>query len=304
MTRLAFLGTPGAAVPTLAALAARFDVVLAITQPDRPRGRSGTPAPSPVKEAATRLGIPVAQPGDRTGIAAALGDARPLDLAVVVAYGRILDDAALETPRLGMLNVQVSLLPRWRGAAPVARAILEGDATTGVTIIRLDQGLDTGPVLTAQAIDVLPGETAGELTDRLAAAGAALLSGVLEDYASGELVPVPQSDEGVTYATKIEPGDRPIRVADPAHEAVRRVLALSPRPGATLSIDDVTHRVVRASLHPGQVDPGTWQAIDGSPVVGFVGGAVELVELQPPGKRTMTGSSWLAGRRRASGIVG
>ena len=211
MSRIVFLGTPGAAVPALDALVESTDVGLVVTRPDRPQGRSGRPQPSPVKVAAVENGLPIAQPEDRAGLAGALDDAGPFDLGVVVAFGMILDARALAMPRLGMLNAHFSLLPRWRGAAPVARALIAGDPMSGVTIIRLDEGLDTGPVLTAQAVDIGGEETAGELTSRLSGLAARLLSGVLPAYLAGELVPLPQSDEGATYASKLEPGDRPLR---------------------------------------------------------------------------------------------
>ncbi len=304
MTRLAFLGTPGAALPTLRAISEHHDVALVVTQPDRPRGRSRLPVASPVKTAALELGVPVSQPVSRDQLSADLAAIRGLDLAVVVAYGRILDDRALNAPAHGMLNVHFSLLPRWRGAAPVARALLAGDPMTGVSIIRLDQGLDTGPVLTAQAVDIGPEETAGELTERLAGLGANLIAGVIPGYLRGDVLPVEQSDDGATYAAKLEPADRPIDLGAGAVDAWRRVRALSPEPGATLVIDDVSHQVLRARLHPGHPPPaGTWDTTDGALLVGTADGGIEILEIQPPGKRPMTGVAWLSGRRRHSGVA-
>ena len=303
MNRIAFLGTPGAAVPTLRALAERHEVAIVITQPDRARGRGRDLSPSPVKEEATRLGIDVAQPESSASLEQALQSVRDLDLGVVVAYGRILKPEALRVPARGMLNVHFSLLPRWRGAAPVARALMEGDPMSGVTIIRLDEGLDTGPVLTAQGIDVEPGETAGELTSRLAEVGARLLASVLPAYMSGNLEPVPQSDEGMTYAAKIEPGERAIEVDGKGEAEVNRVRALSPEPGAVLVIDGEPHQVLRARLHQVTPETGTWLAAGGSPVVGVSDGGLELVELLPPGKRPMSGEAWLRGIRRQGGTV-
>lgn len=304
MTRLAFLGTPGAALPTLLALAEHHDVALVVTQPDRPRGRSRLPVASPAKTVALELGIPVSQPANRDQLAADLSAIQGLDLAVVVAYGRILDDRALTAPGHGMINVHFSLLPRWRGAAPVARALLAGDPMTGVSIIRLDEGLDTGPVLTAQAVDIGAEETAGELTDRLAELGANLISEVIPGYLSGDVLPVGQSDDGATYAAKLEPADRPIDVGGGAVAAFRQVRALSPEPGATLVIDDVTHQVLRARVHSGHPPPPrSWEATDGALLVGLVDGGLEIVEIQPPGKRPMTGAAWLAGRRQQTGVV-
>jgi len=303
MNRIAFLGTPGAAVPTLRALAERHEIAVVITQPDRARGRGRDLSAPPVKAEATRLGIDVAQPESSEGIEHALQSAGELDLGVVVAYGRILKPGALGAPARGMLNVHFSLLPRWRGAAPVARALMEGDPMSGVTIIRLDEGLDTGPVLTAQGVDIEPGETAGELTSRLAGVGARLLVSVIPAYMSGDLEPVPQSDEGMTYAAKIEPGERAIEVGGKREAEVNRVRALSPEPGAVLVIDGEPYQVLRARLHQVTPETGTWLAAGGAPVVGLADGGLELVELLPPGKRPMSGEAWLRGRRRQAGTV-
>jgi methionyl-tRNA formyltransferase len=304
MTRIAFLGTPEAALPTLRALAERHDVPLVITQPDRAGGRGRALRTPPAKTEAARLGIDVAQPTSSDETVQALESAGGLDLAVVVAFGRILAPEALAVPAGGMLNVHFSLLPRWRGAAPVARALMEGDSMSGVTIIRLDEGLDTGPVLTAQAVDIGSEEVAGELTGRLAGLGARLLAGVIPSYLSGDLEPVPQSEDGMTYAGKIEPGERSIRVEGARVDQINRVRALSPEPGAVLLIDGVPHQVLRARLHPTAPEPGTWVAVDGVPVAGLGDGGMELIELLPPGKRPMPGQEWLRGLRRESGMVG
>jgi methionyl-tRNA formyltransferase len=260
--------------------------------------------PSPIKVEAGEIGLAVRQPGTPEEIEHALADAGSLDLGVVVAYGRLLRPRALAVPVHGMLNAHFSLLPRWRGAAPVARALLAGDSMTGVTIIRLDDGLDTGPVLTAQAVDVQPDETAGELTERLAVLGARLLTGVIPAYLGGEAIPVAQTDEGMTYATKIESGDRQLEVDKPGLQAVNRVRALAPEPGATLIIDGETIQVLRARPADQSPEPGGWEAHEGRPVAGFADGGVELVELQPASKRPMSGAAWLRGRNRDSGRVG
>jgi len=301
MSRIAFLGTPGAAVPTLQTLVENHDVAVVITQPDRPRGRSGSPSPPPVKVEALRLGLTVEQPGSADELGRALAEVGSLDLAVVVAYGRLLRPETLAVPLHGMLNVHFSLLPRWRGAAPVARALLAGDPMTGVTLIELDEGLDTGPVLTAQAIDIEPYETAGELTTRLAHLGARLIGDALPAYLGGQLAPVPQSDEGMTYAAKIEPSDRPLHVEGPSLEAVNRVRALSPEPGATLAIDEERIQVLDA--RPSEFSPGTglWAGHIGNLVAGFGDGGVELTEIKPPGRNPMTGAAWLRGRNRENG---
>ena len=303
MARVVFLGTPEAAVPTLEQLASRHDVALVVTQPDRARGRSGTPTAPPVKEAAIRLGISVEQPESAEGLVGALREHGPFDVGVVVAYGRILRPDALETPEHGMINVHFSLLPRWRGAAPVARAILAGDPMTGVTIMRLDEGLDTGPILNAQAIDILDDDDAGGLTARLAGLGARLLVSTLPGYLAGDIEAIAQSDEGLAYAEKIEKRDRPIDVKGHPDDALRRIKALAPRPAATLSIDSEPHKVFAARPIDAHLEPGTWAAVEGRPVVGLAGGAIELVRLQPPGKIAMSGTDWVNGRQDDHGEI-
>ncbi len=304
MTRVAFLGTPHAAVPTLNAVASRFEIPLVITQPDRPKGRSSKPVPPPVKEAAIELGLPVAQPTTSLDLGERLDAAGPIDVGVVVAYGRILRPEVLAKPARGFLNVHFSLLPRWRGAAPVERALMAGDEMTGVTIMVMDEGLDTGPVLTAQAIDIPPQDDAGMLTERLAQIGARLLVDAVDQYLEGNLKPQAQTDDGATYADKITRDDRPLDSARTVAEFIDQVRGLAPDPAATLAIDGDTHKIYRASAHPASPAPGVWEAHDGVPVVGVADGGVALVELQPPGKNRQSGDDWLRGRQRDSGVVG
>ena len=246
----------------------------------------------------------VAQPADTDELLVALRSAGPFDLGVVVAYGRILPLEVLEIPRRGILNVHFSLLPRWRGAAPVERAIMAGDPMTGVTIIRIDEGLDTGPVLTAQAVDIGPDETGGELKSRLARLGARLMIDVIPPYLAGSLVPVPQTDDGVSYAHKLTREDRILRPDSSADEFIARVRALAPSPGAVLEIDGDPHKILAARSHPFVPEPGTWQSIDGVPVVAVGGEGVEILRLQPPGRRILEGDEWLRGRRAVGGKVG
>lgn len=304
MARVVFLGTPQAAVPTLELLTTEHDAALVVTQPDRPKGRSKKPVPPPVKEFAVANSIQVSQPTTREALADAIVEHGPFDVGVVVAYGRILRPEVLEAPEHGLLNVHFSLLPRWRGAAPVARALMAGDTMTGVTIMKLDEGLDTGPVLTAQAIDIPEGENAGDLTDRLSRIGARLLVNVLRGYLSGEVEPVPQTDEGLTYANKIEREDRLIDPGSEVATVVARVRGLAPSPAATLEIDGKPHKVYEARLADSTVEPGVWVAVDGRPLVGFADGAVELVTLQPPGKRPQSGPAWVHGRHTDRGVIG
>jgi methionyl-tRNA formyltransferase len=302
MTRIVFFGTPQEAVPALAVVADSFEVGLVVTQPDRPRGRSGTPAPPPVKKWAVEAGLEVAQPRSGAELGELVGEG--FDVGVVVAYGRILRPEILAAPRTGILNLHFSLLPRWRGAAPVPRALMAGDLMTGVTIILLDEGLDTGPVLTAQGVDIGAEENAGELASRLATAGAVLLGRSITPYLNRDLVPIPQSDEGVTYAGKIEASDRPLDDdVDPA-AFLGRVRGLAPVPGATLSIDGVRHKVLRAIPDGPAPGHGTWVTRDGWPVVGVGDAGIRLLSLQAPGRRPQSGDQWVRGVHRRSGVVG
>jgi methionyl-tRNA formyltransferase len=297
------MGTPEAALPTLETLVQRHQVELVLTQPDRPQGRSAKPMPPPVKVRSQELGVAVAQPVGRRDIHEILEELGPFDAGVVVAYGRILRPEVLDLPRQGFLNVHFSLLPRWRGAAPVARALMAGDPMSGVTIMEMDEGLDTGPVLTAQAVDIGPEENAGKLTERLSRLGARLLADSLEPYLAGLLKPVPQSEDGLTYADKIGPADRPINPAADVGHVVNQVRGLAPEPAATLAIDGEDHKIL--TVRPAKQSPpqGRWQVIDGVPVVGLADGGLELVAIQPPGKKLLDGAAWARGRRRDAGTI-
>lgn len=301
--KVVFMGTPAAALPTLETLAERGLAALVVTQPDRPRGRSGRPQPSPVKTSAIERGLLVAQPVTSGELIDTLADRGPFDVGVVVAYGRILSPQVLDAPIHGFLNVHFSLLPRWKGAAPVEHALMAGDPMTGVTIMRLDEGVDTGPILTAQGVDIGSEENAGELTGRLADLGARLLFHALGHYLDGTLAPVRQSEVGVTIAPKIEASDRPLDLAGGRAPAIRRVRALAPHPGSTLDIDGVRHKILSARAHSHAAPEGTWTSVGGIPVAGFGDGGVELVLLQPPGKNAMSGADWLRGRHADHGQV-
>lgn len=303
MTRVVFFGTPQAAVPTLELLDEDHDVGLVITQPDRPKGRSQRPMPTPVKEAALASGLDVRQPISRNELADAMQGSGPFDVGVVVAYGRILGPEILEAPAHGILNVHFSLLPRWRGAAPVARALMADDPMTGVTIMKLDEGLDTGPILTAQAIDIPEQDDAGSLTERLAGLGARLLIEALPRYLTGETQPVPQSDQGMVYAPKIEAEERRIDPSIDRATALALVRALAPSPAATLQIDGDTHKIFRARDGDARVEPASWRAVDGQLLVGFPDGAIELISLQPPGRNRQTGRDWVNGHHADHGVV-
>lgn len=296
--RAAFYGTPMEAVPSLRALAQTAEVALVTTRPDKPRGRSGRPQPPPVKEAAAELGLPVSQPGraahdlERLRLLAA-------DVAVVVAYGQILPRELLEVPRCGFVNVHFSLLPRWRGASPVVRAILAGDELTGVTLMQLDAGMDTGPVLAMHPTSVGPEETAGELTARLADMGAELLAAHLPAYVAGELAPRPQPDTGATAAARVRVEEAFVDPTRHRREAVvRAVRAFDPKPGAWTELDGVRLKLwgARAVGIPGP-EPGRLEAVEGKVLLGVPDGAVELIEVQPEGRRRMSAGEWMRGRR-------
>lgn len=297
--RLVFFGTPDVAVPSLETLAAADDVelVAVVTNPDRPRGRSGTPQPPPVKVAAERLGIEVWQP-TRPGEVADRLAALDLDAGAVVAYGAILPPSVLAACGRGLVNLHFSLLPRWRGAAPVQHAILAGDTTTGVTTFVIDEGLDTGPILEQEPVEIGPEETAGELTDRLARIGAPVLLRSLRRWLSGELKPTPQPTAGVTHAPRISPEDVRIDWAAPAGRVAALVRAANPKPGAFTTVEGRRLKVWRARVHPGDVDgtPGTLVGEDpAGPLIACGEGAVVLIEVQPEGGRRMEGSAWLRG---------
>jgi methionyl-tRNA formyltransferase len=298
--RAVFYGTPAEAVPSLAALAEIAEVLLVTTRPDRPRGRSGKPQPPPVKEAALAAGLPVAQPGRA---AADLDRLRRLaaDVAVVVAFGEILPPALLAAPTHGFVNVHFSLLPRWRGASPVVRTLLAGDETTGVTLMMLDAGMDTGPVLIAEATPVQPEETAGELTARLARLGAAMLAAHLPAYVAGELVPRPQPAAGATAAARVRVEEA---FVDPSrHRAaavLRAVRAFDPKPGAWSEFDGVRVKLWRARPAAGPDSgpgPGIVAAAGEGVLLGAVDGPVELLEVQPAGRERMEAMAWMRGRR-------
>lgn len=233
--RVIFAGTPEFAARSLEALAAAgHDIALVLTQPDRPAGRGQQPAVSAVKRVAQALAVPVEQPTTLKDAAvqrrlAAMG----ADVMVVAAYGLILPAAVLALPRLGCINVHASLLPRWRGAAPIQRAIEAGDARTGVTIMQMDAGLDTGPMLLARAIDIAPGDTAGSVHDALAGLGAQLIVEALAALEAGTLTATAQPSEGITYANKVDKTDAAIDWQLPADAIERRVRAFNPLPGAT-----------------------------------------------------------------------
>jgi methionyl-tRNA formyltransferase len=307
--RVVFLGTPDVAVPSLQALldADDVEVVAVVTNPDRPKGRSRTPQPPPVKVAAEAAGLPVWQPQKPREVLDDLRDLAP-DACAVVAYGALLPADVLAAGGAGFVNLHFSLLPRWRGAAPVQHALRAGDPTTGVTTFVLDEGMDTGPVLQRVEVDVDPDETAGELLDRLAELGGPVLVDSLRDLVGG-VAPEPQPAEGATLAPKITPDDVAIDFTAPARQVVDLVRSASPVPGAHTTLDGARFKVYRAHVVEDDAaatagGPGELVATDGQgPVVACGEGAIRLVEVQPAGKGRMDAAAWANGARPAPGTT-
>jgi methionyl-tRNA formyltransferase len=288
VTRIVFAGTPDFALAALRALVESGRTPVAVlTQPDRPAGRGKKLTASPVKQYAEQHSIPVQQPvtlRDEQS-AAALAALEP-DVLVVAAYGLILPQAVLDIPRHGCLNVHASILPRWRGAAPIQAAILAGDAKTGISLMAMTAGLDCGPVFHIEELDIGPDETAGELHDRLAALGGEALVARLDAILAGDVGAIPQDDARATYAPKIDKQDARIDWSLPADEVARRVRAYNPFPGAFCFDGDTRIKVWRAAAVDGQAPPGTVLQCDREAVVVACGeGALRLEEMQLPGKR-------------------
>lgn len=307
--RVIFAGTPEFARVALERLhAAGFTIPLVLTQPDRPAGRGMKLQPSPVKQFAIEQGIPVAQPrslrldGKFPEDAAAAREAiarAGADAMVVAAYGLILPQWVLDAPRLGCLNIHASLLPRWRGAAPIHRAIEAGDAQTGVTIMQMDAGLDTGDMLLAERVPIAADDTTGSLHDRLAALGGRMVVEALELAACGGLRPVRQPGDGVTYAHKIEKAEAAIDWTQPADVIERRIRAFDPFPGASAQLRGETVKVWRAQALPGRgsVAPGTVVAVDARGIAVACGdqGRLELTQLQRAGGKRLAAADFLHG---------
>jgi methionyl-tRNA formyltransferase len=292
--RLAYMGTPDFAVPALLALIdAGHEIAAVYTQPPRPAGRGHKLQPSAVHRAAATAQLPIRHPATlRTPEAQAEFRDLKLDAAVVAAYGLILPRPILDAPRLGCFNIHASLLPRWRGAAPIHRAILAGDAETGVTIMRMEAGLDTGPMLLAGRVPIGPQATTPALHDVLAALGARMIVSAMDAVAEGDAAEIPQPEEGVTYAAKIGPEDERIDWAD-AVALDRQVRALTPKPGAWFLHEGERIKVLAATLVAGSGEPGT--VLDGELTVACGQGAIRLTRLQRPGKAPMTARDLLNG---------
>ncbi|MDA8259088.1 MAG: methionyl-tRNA formyltransferase [Betaproteobacteria bacterium] len=298
--KLIFAGTPEFAARALEALlAAGHQIALVLTQPDRPAGRGMALQASAVKKVALAHGIPVFQPERLKDLAThepirAACTEQGAELMVVAAYGLILPQAVLDLPRCGCINIHASLLPRWRGAAPIHRAIETGDAQTGITIMRMDAGLDTGPMLLSAAIDIDPQDTTGSLHDRLAALGGRLVVEVLARF--DQLAPVAQPDAGVTYANKIDKSEARLDWNRPATELARKVRAFNPFPGAVVTLAGEPVKAWRGAAVAAAGRPGQVLAVDANGiVVACAEGALRLLELQKPGGRRVTSADFLNG---------
>lgn len=305
--RVVFMGTPDFAAPTLAEIVGQgHEVVACYTRPPAPAGRGLDLKKSPVHVMAERFGIEVLTPRSlRTDDAAYTFAAHRADVAVVVAYGMLLPKPILETPELGCLNLHASLLPRWRGAAPIQRAVMAGDAETGVAVMKMEEGLDTGPVAMVERLAIGPDDTAGDVHDRLMALGGDLMGRALAALSRGALTFSPQPEEGVTYARKIGNDDARINWALPARAVHDLVRGLSPFPGAFCEADlgkGVERlKLRRTAMAEGSGLPGT--LLDGEGTIACGDGAVRLIEVQRAGKGPMAAGDFLRGARLEAGAV-
>ncbi|MBS7697518.1 MULTISPECIES: methionyl-tRNA formyltransferase [unclassified Chelatococcus] len=305
--RIVFMGTPDFAVPVLAEIIGQgHEVVAVYTRAPAQSGRGLAERPSPVHAMAERFGIPVFTPKTlRTDEAAETFASLDAEAAVVVAYGMLLPKAILEAPELGCLNLHASLLPRWRGAAPIQRAIMAGDAETGVAVMKMEEGLDTGPVAMVERVAIGPQTTAGELHDSLSRLGADLMARALAALSRGALSFVPQPEDGVTYARKITNDEARIDWARPAGELHNQIRGLSPFPSAFFEVDlgksPERVRALRSAPAEGQGAPGT--LLDGEFTVACGEGALRLLQVQRAGKGVMNADAFLRGARLAPGAV-
>jgi len=300
--RLIFMGTPDFAVPTLIELAARgHDIVAVYTRAAKPASRGMAVQVTPVERKARRLNLPVLTPRTlREEAEQAIFPAHHADAAVVIAYGLILPRPVLEAPRLGCFNLHASLLPRWRGAAPINRAIMAGDTESGVTVMKMDEGLDTGPMAMAERVAIAPDMTAGDLHDALARLGADLMVRSLAALERGTLTLTPQPAEGVTYAQKIDKNETRIDWAKPWQEVHNHIRGLSPFPGAWFEIAGVRVKALRSTKGGGSGAPGT--VLDDRLSIACREGAVRLTQVQRAGKQPMSTDEFLRGAPVTAGM--
>jgi methionyl-tRNA formyltransferase len=301
--RIVFFGTPAFAVPTLTEIVGHgYDVAAAYTQPPRAAGRGMAERRSPVHEIAERFSIPVLTPSSLKPPEEATRFAElAADVGVVVAYGQILPRTFLDAPANGCLNLHGSLLPRWRGAAPVARAIMAGDAETGVMVMRMEAGLDTGPVAMSEHVPIGADTTAGELSDHLARLGADLMVRALAALSRGVLNFTPQAEEGATYARKLDKNETRIDWTKPAREIHNHIRGLSPDPGAWFELGADRVKALRSTLVSGSGNPGT--VLDTNLTIACGDGAVRLLNLQRAGKGPLAAADFLRGSPVAPGTV-
>lgn len=292
------MGSPSFALSSLHLLTQHYQVVGVVTQPDRASGRGRELKAPPVKILAQKLNIPVMQPQKLRDSEAMtqLREWNP-DLIVVAAFGQILKKDVLDMPRFGCINIHASLLPRWRGAAPINAALLAGDEETGVTIMKMDVGLDTGPMLAMKRVRIKPDDTAGSLLEALSTLGADLLIETLPAYMDGNLSPQPQPDEGSTYAPMLKKEDGWLDFNQSAVELERRVRAMNPWPGAWFEWEGAPFKVHMAHVGQGKAEAGKRLVEKNQPAVGVGDGVLILDEVQPSGKKSMSGKSFLAGAR-------
>jgi methionyl-tRNA formyltransferase len=300
--RIVFMGTPDFAVPTLLEIVGRgHEVVAVYTRAPKPAGRRGLdPMPSPIECAARRFGLPLLTPATlRTAEAVSIAGGHGADVAVVVAYGLILPKAVLDAFPSGAFNLHASLLPRWRGAAPINRAIMAGDSETGVMVMKMEEGLDSGPIAMAERVPIPCEATAGDLHDQLARLGADLMLRALGALERGSLTPTPQAQTGITYAHKIEKEETRIVWARPWREVHNHIRGLSPAPGAWFEGGDMRVKVLRTTKGEGEGPPGT--VLDDKLTVACGEGALRILELQRAGRQAMKAHEFLRGMSVAAG---
>ena len=295
--RIVFMGSPVFSVPTLHMLVSDYSIVGVITQVDKAAGRGRVIAYSPIKDAAVALALPISQP-EKVRSPESVNAIRKWspDLIIVSAYGQILSQQILDIPRMGSINIHASLLPRWRGAAPIQAAILHGDDGTGITLMLMDVGLDTGPILTQTTIQIMDKETAGELSTRLSQLGADQLCQTLPDYIQGKIVPTPQDTLLATYAPMFKKQDGLLDFSKPAQELARQVRAFEPWPGSFFFWEN--RRIAVHSVHVDEAaeqEIGTLVKRSRNPAVVTPDGVLVLDEVQPAGRKTMTGEAFVNG---------
>lgn len=297
--KIVFMGSPDFSLQSLRLLAERYQVVGVVTQPDRASGRGRELKAPPVKTLALELNIPFIQP-EKLREPEAMQQLREWnpDLIIVAAFGQLLRKDVLDLPKYGCINIHASLLPRWRGAAPINAAILAGDEETGITIMKMDVGLDTGPMLAKKSIRIRRDDTAGSVFQALSTLGANLLIETLPDYLAGTITPIPQTEEGATYAPMLKKQDGLLDFTRPAFELERRVRAMHPWPGAWFEWNGNVLKVLRASVSEEKGPSiGSRFMVEGRPAIMSVDGALVMDEVQPAGKKAMPGKSFLSGAR-------